>query len=443
VPTGVTYQVQSTGALPSLPNYNTLNALGTTLSAGAASSAGGYTGSPQAMALRKQLEEQLGRLAGGNDAQRQAFDATRAARSAELTAQYGAERSKLEEELAARGLSASTIGGGRYGDLAGQQARAAATFEAEMLKQQSEADARDRALYLSTMSDLAGMAGTQDLGAYEANIKAKQIESDIAFRAAELQQEAALQGRDLDLQSARDQATAQYQSGQLGLGYAEMKSREQLQANEQAFRQGESALERQQRLALQTQSEGFQRGESAADRAQRLALQTQSETFQKGESAAERAQRQALQSQSEGFQRGESALERNIRLQLQSQDQTFQRGESALERQLRLQLQTNDLAAAKTRDELDRGLQREIANGNLTINQGNAYRDIVLGMWNGTLNIESWETLLRSIGITDFTKYPRPQVRPSSSNNDPNIDTSTSGGVVGGTGAGGKKGPFK
>ena len=33
-------------------------------------------------------------------------------------------------------------------------------------------------------------------------------------------------------------------------------------------------------------------------------------------------------------------------------------------------------------------------------------------MWNGTLNIESWETLLRSIGITDFTKYPRPPVQP-------------------------------
>jgi hypothetical protein len=424
VPTGVTYQVQSTGSLPSLPNYNTLNTLGATLSAGAASSAGGYTGSPQAMALRKQLEEQLGKLAGGNDAQRQAFDATRAARSAELTAQYGAERSKLEEELAARGLSASTIGGGRYGDLAGQQARASASFEAEMLKQQSEADARDRALYLTTMSDLAGMAGTQDLGAYEANIKAKQIESDIAFRAAELQQEAALKGRDLDLQSARDQATAQYQSGQLGLGYAEMKSREQLQANDQAFQQGESALEREQRLALQTQNEAFQKGESAADRAQRLALQTQSEAFQKGESAAERAQKQALQTQSEGFQKGESWLERQVRLQLQSQDQAFQKGESALERGLRLQLQTNDLAQAKSQAELDRALQREVNNNTMTINQANYYSRVVGGVWDGTIPLEAWDTLLRAAGL-DPAKYPAPSVRPSSSNTPPpNTDTS-------------------
>jgi hypothetical protein len=322
-----------------MPNYSTLlTSLGTSLGTGA-SETGGYAGSTQALALRQQLEAQLAKLAGGDDAQRRAFEATRAARGAELTAQYGAERSKLEEDLAARGLSASTIGGGRYGDLAGQQARATATFEAEMLKQQSEAEARDRALYMSTMSDLAGMAGTQDLGAYEANLKAKQINSDIAFRAAELQQEAALKGRDLDLQSARDQATSQYQSGQLGLGYAEMRSREQMQR----------------------------------------------------------------------------------------EDQTFRAGESQLERNLRLRLQSNDIRSQEEIAKLDRGLRDKIASGELTLNQGIAYRQIVSGIWDGTLNIESWETLLRSIGITDFTKYPRPPVRPSSSKDTPPPNPDTSG----------------
>ena len=321
-----------------MPNYSTLlTSLGTSLGTGA-SETGGYAGSTQALALRQQLEAQLAKLAGGDDAQRRAFEATRAARGAELTAQYGAERSKLEEDLAARGLSASTIGGGRYGDLAGQQARATATFEAEMLKQQSEAEARDRALYMSTMSDLAGMAGTQDLGAYEANLKAKQINSDIAFRAAELQQEAALKGRDLDLQSARDQATSQYQSGQLGLGYAEMRSREQLQR----------------------------------------------------------------------------------------EDQTFRAGESQLERNLRLTLQTNDLAAAKTQGELDRALQREINNNNMTINQANYYSRLVGGIWDGTIPLVSWASLLRAAGL-DPAKYPAPPEKPSSSKDTPPPNPDTSG----------------
>jgi hypothetical protein len=327
IPGTVNYQPITSAGTPALPNINALlaNLSGVLGTGGGTPANAGYAGSPQAIALRKQLEEQLAKLAGGDDAQRKAFDATRAARSAELTAQYGAERSKLEEDLAARGLSASTIGGGRFGDLAGQQARAMASFEADMLKQQSEAEARDRALYMSTMSDLAGMAGTQDLGTYEANIKTKQIEADIAFRAAELQQEAALKGRDLSLQEARDKATAQYQSGQLGLGYAEMRSREQMQR----------------------------------------------------------------------------------------EDQTFRAGESQLERQIRLQLQGNEIRSQEEIARLDRGLRDKIASGELTLSQGIAISNISRSIFDGTLPLEAWDTLLAALGL-DPKNFPRPPVRPSS-----------------------------
>jgi hypothetical protein len=158
--------------------------------------------------LRTKLLEQLTKLEGPSEIQGQAYEALRKAKADELTAQYGAERSRLEEELARRGLSASTIGGGRYGDLAGQQARAIAGFEAELLQQQAEADQRRQQMYFTGLSDLT------------------KTESDIELRAAQLQQEAALRGRELDLQSARDMATAEYQRGQLGLGYAEVRSRE-------------------------------------------------------------------------------------------------------------------------------------------------------------------------------------------------------------------------
>jgi hypothetical protein len=203
-----------------------------------------YMGSEQAMALRKMLEEQLGVIAKGPaEIQNQAYEAARAAKSADLSAQYGAERSKLEEELAARGLSASSIGGGRYGDLAGQQARAIASFEAELMQQQADAEAKNRQLYLTTMSDLAGLAGTQDLGTFQANTQAQQAQADIEFRAAELQQEAAIQGRSLNLQQARDEATAQYQNGQLRQGYAEISSRENIARANMTQEQNRLAIE--------------------------------------------------------------------------------------------------------------------------------------------------------------------------------------------------------
>jgi hypothetical protein len=179
--------------------------------------------SAQSQALRDALQARLAELGSGpTKIQGQSYEALRAARQAELGAKYGAERSKLEEELAARGLSASTIGGGRYGDLAGQQARALGTLDAELLGQQAEAEARDRAQYLNTMQQFAQTTGTQDIGTFEANVRSKEVTATINLRAAELQQRAALEGRSLDLQQARDQATSEYQMGQLALSTDEL-----------------------------------------------------------------------------------------------------------------------------------------------------------------------------------------------------------------------------
>lgn len=178
--------------------------------------------SAQSQALRDALQARLAELGSGpTKIQGQSYEALRAARQAELGAKYGAERSKLEDELAARGLSASTIGGGRYGDLAGQQARALGTLDAELLGQQAEAEARDRAQYLNTMQQFAQTAGAQDIGTFEANVRSKEVTATINLRAAELQQRAALEGRSMDLQQARDQATSEYQMGQLALNASE------------------------------------------------------------------------------------------------------------------------------------------------------------------------------------------------------------------------------
>lgn len=177
------------------------------------------------------LREQLGQLARGATSEEQrAFDAMREARRAELEAQFGGQQRALDEEMAARGLYASSIGAGRLGDLRGQQARALASLEAEVLGKQAEMAAeRQRTL----------VAGLQSATATQA---------DIDIRAAQLQQDARLRGRELDIQSARDIAANQ-------LGYAEIGSREriaQAEVNQRAQQLQQEARLRGRELDLQS-----------------------------------------------------------------------------------------------------------------------------------------------------------------------------------------------
>ena len=299
-----------------------------------------YMGSEQAMALRKMLEEQLGVIAKGPaEIQNQAYEAARAAKSADLAAQYGAERSKLEEELAARGLSASSIGGGRYGDLAGQQARAIASFEAELMQQQADAEAKNRQLYLTTMSDLAGLAGTQDLGTFQANTQAQQAQADIEFRAAELQQEAAIQGRSLNLQQARDEATAQYQNGQLRQGYAEISSRENIaRAN---------MTQEQNRLAIESGLSLYE-------------IQVKAEQIK-------------ADARLRGVEIDDKKAYDDAQLDLRNRE-------------------ADEAARSNKASEL-------IASGTLSINQGNFLQGLAERIGSGTVDAEDWDMLVRQAGM--------------------------------------------
>ena len=216
------------------------------------------------------MQARLAELGSGpTKIQGQSYEALRAARQAELGAKYGAERSKLEEELAARGLSASTIGGGRYGDLAGQQARALGTLDAELLGQQAEAESRDRAQYLNTMQQFAQTTGTQDIGTFEANVKSKEVTATINLRAAELQQRAALEGRSLDLQQARDQATSEYQMGQLALSTDEFGERKR----SNLAGEGQATAELAERKRSGMAGEKLQQDQLGEDKRRNLALE--------------------------------------------------------------------------------------------------------------------------------------------------------------------------
>lgn len=151
-------------------------------------------------AMMARLNALFDRLSGGaTDEERKALEAERAARTADLTAQFGGQRTALEEELARRGLYASSIGGGRLGDLGGQQARALAGMEAEILNKQAEL-AADRQRQL--MTGLTSVFGTQ---------------AEVEYRAQQLQQEARLRGREMDINEARYIAQEEIDKDELAL----------------------------------------------------------------------------------------------------------------------------------------------------------------------------------------------------------------------------------
>ena len=151
-------------------------------------------------AMMARLNALFDRLSGGaTDEERKALEAERAARTADLTAQFGGQKTALEEELARRGLYASSIGGGRLGDLGGQQARALAGMEAEILNKQAEL-AADRQRQL--MTGLTSVFGTQ---------------AEVEYRAQQLQQDARLRGREMSINEARYIAQEEIDKDELAL----------------------------------------------------------------------------------------------------------------------------------------------------------------------------------------------------------------------------------
>jgi len=86
----------------------------------------------------------------------QPVDRLRAIAMENLSAQFGGQRQALEEDLARRGLAASSIGAGRMGDLAGQYARAQAQLEADLIQQRQAQENADRDLLVRLASLMSG-----------------------------------------------------------------------------------------------------------------------------------------------------------------------------------------------------------------------------------------------------------------------------------------------
>lgn len=150
----------------------------------------------------------------------EAFQKIRQAQSAQLGAEYQGQQAQLNEELARRGLSASSIGGGRMGDLAGQQARALAGLDAQLLQQAAQTQAQDRLAALQAAQGFAELAGSQDLAQFEANRVAQAAEFQQGLQGAQFQQGQTEFERGQALAAAQAQQAGGFQEMELGLRQA-------------------------------------------------------------------------------------------------------------------------------------------------------------------------------------------------------------------------------
>jgi hypothetical protein len=212
----------------------------------------------------------------------------RQAQQAELEAQFGAQRQMLQEELARRGIADSTIAAGRFGDVAGQQARALASMEADLLTRAAEAQQQREQAITSALIAGAGEAragefgaagltgmlgGAQTLAAQQQAEQARQfnLQQQLAetlglggltgqvgatptLEAQRLRQQAALEGRSLDIQEATAQANVniraqelQQQAAQFGQSLTLDQAR--LQAQQEQFA-AEQQLAREREIGV-------------------------------------------------------------------------------------------------------------------------------------------------------------------------------------------------
>lgn len=277
-----------------------------------------YGGSQQANDMRQRLQQQLQSFgAAPSRYDTQMFQQIRGAQAQNLQAEYQGQQKALDEDLARRGLFSSSIGGGRMGDLAGQQARALSSLDAQLLQQAADTQAQDRAQLMQSGQGLAELAGAQDLQQFEANRVGQAAEFEQGLRTAEFGQQQYQQDRTQALQGAQAEEGAR----QFDL---QQRLQEQLGLGGLGVQQQEVGIKQQ---ALQQQT-----ADAAAERTLRESMQTRELTAAEKQQLTDITSRKDLQTQQIGAQTAESAAERSLRERLQSGQITAEQAQQ--ERQL-------------------------------------------------------------------------------------------------------------
>lgn len=194
---------------------------------------------PSGGALQPALEQQL--LAGlqnpsayNSDVVKGTYDML----NQQLLKGYDVQRQQLNEEMARRGLSASSVAGGRLGDLASNQARAQSDLAQGLLTQQAQTYGSDRASALNAALGYGGQQFQQGLAGFQANLGARgqNFQQDLAARAFAGDQQAQQVLNSLQ----RGQFGLQQQGQNFGQGLAGYQAN--LGANAQSFGQRNQLL---------------------------------------------------------------------------------------------------------------------------------------------------------------------------------------------------------
>ena len=346
---------------------------------------GQYGGSQQGQQLRSQLQQRLtefGQAPSRYDTE--SFKQIRGAQAANLQAEYQGQKKALDEELAGRGLYASSIGGGRMGDLAGQQARALSSLDAQLLQQAADTQAQDRAQYMQSGQGLAELAGSQDLQQFEANRVGRAAEFEQGLRSAEFGQRQYEQAGQEALQSAQaeenaSQAARQFDLSALGQTAGLSLDLQRLLGSQEVERAGLTGqLGGAQTLAGQQQSEQRRQFDIQQALQQQLGLggldvqrgelgvRQQSLQQQATDAAAERALRESMQTRELTAAERQQLTDITSRKELQTQSLQQQATDATAERTLREALQTRELNAQEKQQLADITSRRELQTQQIT-----------------------------------------------------------------------------
>jgi hypothetical protein len=249
--------------------------------------------------------------------------------------------------------------------------RARQDFEAGLLERRAAAETAARAAAGGMGLDTITARDASDLNRYKAELEAwnageaqRQFggtqdiaQQNLDLRAQELQQQAQLEGRSLDLQQARDLAAKEVQLGNLGISQQDVNLRAQALVQQaqtegrtldlQAARQeAETALAREgmvQQTTMQSAQQTFTAAQTALERAQQVDLQ-----------ASDAASRAALQTAQQTFASAQAALDRVQQSSLQTGEFTQQ-----------TTLQKAQVDAQKAQANLDRLQQTALQTGSI------------------------------------------------------------------------------
>jgi hypothetical protein len=328
-----------------------------------------FGGSQQAQQTRQRLQQQLEQF--GQTPSRfdtQAFQQIRSAQQANLQSEFQEQQRQLNEDLARRGLSSSTIGEVGLSRLAGAQSRALADLDARLLQQAAETQAADRAQLLAEGRGFAELAAAQDLQQFEANRVGQAAQFEQQLRGAEFGQRQLESGAEQAFRAAQaEQGGGQFEIEQglrqvLGLGGLGLQERQQT-AQERQFGQAQAEQQRQfdiqqalqqqlglgnlsleqQRVAAQQQQFGQSLEEQRAQRLQQFGVSQQ----EIGLRAQQLQQDAALQGRQLSIQEAQNAASNTIereRIAQQAQQFGLNLNEQQAERAQRFGLSGQELA---------------------------------------------------------------------------------------------------